>query len=562
MNPLLLLIKPDKESKLNNNKYARQRLHATGHIFENYIMNKINLLLSALIFTVSGSIAQSPATIKFDALMQMISFAYVDTVNQEQLTEEAIRAVLKKLDPHSVYIPAKEVKEMNEPLVGKFEGVGIQFNIFEDTIMVTQTIAGGPSEKLGIRAGDRIVRIDNENVAGIKITNSDVMKKLRGDKGTKVKVEVFRRGEDELLDFIITRDKIPIFSVDASYMADKETGYIKISRFADSTVDEFKSALSKLQKTGMKNLILDLSGNGGGYLNRAIELADEFLESKKRIVYTEGRNNPKQEYYSTAAGDFEKGRLIVIIDEASASASEIVSGAVQDHDRGLIIGRRSFAKGLVQKPFPLTDGAAVRLTIARYYTPAGRSIQKPYEKGDEYDDDLSNRFKKGELYSADSIKFNDSLKYVTSGGRTVYGGGGIMPDIFIPLDTTYSSKYLSDLQRKSVLFEFALSYTDKNRKLLNDTYPDITVFRKSFVADDGLMNELVAFGEKKGVPLDSAGFETSKPLMVVQLKALIARDLWNVDAYWQVINERNVFFTRAMTIMYDKTFEKSGIRMK
>jgi carboxyl-terminal processing protease len=410
-----------------------------------------------------------------------------------------------------------------------------------------------------VRAGDRIVEIDDEKVAGVKFTNNDVMKRLRGDKGTKVKVEILRRGEPELLEFMITRDKIPIFSVDASYMADQETGYIKISRFADATVEEFKQALKKLQDGGMKNLILDLSGNGGGYLNRAIELADEFLEKDKLIVYTEGLNSPKQSFSSSETGGFEKGKLVVIIDETSASASEIVSGAVQDHDRGLIIGRRSFAKGLVQKPMPLPDGSAIRLTTARYHTPSGRCIQKPYEKGDEYDEDLSNRFKNGELYSADSIKFNDSLMYKTTGGRKVFGGGGVMPDIFVPLDTAYNSKYLSDLQRKSVLFEFALSYTDRNRDMLNSRYPNIGVYKKDFQVDEDLMNELVAFGEKKGVPLDSAGYATSKPLMKVQLRALIARDLWNIESYWQIINDKNDFFRMAMKCMYDETFVKNGI---
>jgi len=310
------------------------------------------ILITFLLLSAISIQAQNASVRKMDALLQMISYAYVDTVNEEQLTEEGIKAMLKKLDPHSVYIPAKELKEMNEPLVGKFEGVGIQFNILEDTIMVTQTIPGGPSEKLGIRPGDRIVTIEKENVAGIKITNSDVLKKLRGDKGTKVNVEILRRGEESLLEYIITRDKIPIFSVDASYMATPETGYIKISRFADTTVEEFKAALSSLQDLGMKSLILDLSGNGGGYLNRAVELADEFLDDKKRIVYTEGRTSPKQEYFSSKQGGFEKGKLVVLIDESSASASEIVSGAVQDWDRGLIIGRRSFAKGLGKNHFP------------------------------------------------------------------------------------------------------------------------------------------------------------------------------------------------------------------
>lgn len=525
-------------------------------------MKKRTLFASLLFLCYSiTSVAQVTASRKIDALLQMIEYAYVDSSNQEKLAEDAIRAMLKDLDPHSVYIPASELKETNEPLVGKFEGIGIQFNIFEDTIMVTQPIPGGPSEKLGIRAGDRIVKIDGNNVAGVKLTNNDVFKKLRGDKGTKVTVAVYRRGEPELLDFEITRDKIPLYSVDASYMAEPGTGYIKISRFADSTVEEFKQALAKLKGEGMTSLILDLSGNGGGYLNRAIELADEFLSDNKLIVYTEGRSNPKQEYLSSSIGGFEKGKLVVLIDESSASASEIVSGAIQDWDRGLIIGRRSFAKGLVQKPFTLPDGSAVRLTIARYYTPSGRCIQKSYEKGDEdYEMDLSNRFKHGELYSADSIKFNDSLRYETQQSkRTVYGGGGIMPDIFVGLDTTMNSKYQADLIRKSVLYDFALSYTDNNRKKLLESYPDIQTFRKNFKVTDDLFNEMIAYGEKKGVAKDSAGIATSGKLLRVQLSALFARDLWNTDAYWQVINEVNPFYTKALEALKDNTFEKMKI---
>jgi len=497
---------------------------------------------------------------KVDALIQMITYAYVDSTDQEKLADDAIRAILKELDPHSVYIPASELREQNEPLIGKFEGIGIQFNIFEDTIMVTQTIGGGPSEKVGIRAGDRIVTIDGKAVAGVKITNSDVMKKLRGDKGTKVIVEIYRRGEAELLDFEIVRDKIPLYSVEASYMADPKTGFIKISRFADSTVEEFKEALAKLKKQGMQDLILDLSNNHGGYLNRAVELADEFLPANKKIVYTEGKNSPRQEYHSTSIGGFEKGKLTVLIDETSASASEIVSGAIQDWDRGLIIGRRSFAKGLVQKPFPLPDGSAVRLTIARYYTPSGRCIQKPYEEGDEvYDLDLSNRYKSGELYTADSIKIADTLKFFTNARRTVYGGGGIMPDVFVPLDTMQNSKYHTDLIRKSVLYDFALSYTDNNRKKLLELYPDIRTYRSKFIVDQKMMDNLVAYGAKKEVPKDSAGYETSKELLRHQLKALIARDLWNIDAYWQVINEINPFFLKALESLRNDTFERMKI---
>ncbi len=524
------------------------------------IKSILTTLLCLLVSVSEPILAQSMQARKFDALLQMIEFAYVDSANQEALTETAITSVLKDLDPHSVYIPAKELKDMNEPLVGKFEGIGIQFNIFEDTIMVTQTIVGGPSEKIGIRAGDRIIKIDDVNVAGTKITNNDVMKKLRGDKGTKVKVDIFRRGEPDLLDFEITRDKIPLFSIDAAYMGTAETGYIKISRFADTTVEEFKEALSKLKAQGMQQLIIDLTANGGGYLNRAIELADEFLPDNKRIVYTEGRTSTRQEYYSSSIGGFEKGKLVILIDEGSASASEIVSGAIQDWDRGLIVGRRSFAKGLVQKPFPLPDGSAVRLTVARYYTPSGRCIQKSYEEGDEeYEMDISNRFKHGELYNVDSIKFADSLKYYTQAKRVVYGGGGIMPDIFVPLDTTLNSKYHNDLLRKSVLYEYALNYTDNNRKTLLANYPDIATFKSKFTIDDKMINEMVAYGVKKEVPKDSAGLAVSRNLIKVQLKALVARDLWNTDAYWQVINTVNPFYLKAIDCLKDDTFSKMKI---
>lgn len=509
------------------------------------------------------ALAQTPELQKIAALMQIIDYFYVDTVNKNKLTEDAIKAVLKDLDPHSVYIPASELKEMNEPLVGKFEGIGIQFNILNDTIMVTQTISGGPSEKLGIRPGDRIVNIDGKLVAGVKITNNDVLKKLRGDKGTKVTVDMFRRGEEKLIAFEIIRDKIPIFSVDATYMAAPDVGYIKISRFADSTVEEFKEALNKLKEQGAKNLILDLTDNGGGYLNRAIELADEFLPDKKKVVFTQGRTSPLQENFATSIGGFEKGKLVVMINEYSASASEIVSGAVQDWDRGLVVGRRSFGKGLVQKPYTLPDGSAVRLTVARYYTPSGRSIQKSYEKGDEaYDDDISERFKHGELYHLDSIKFNDSLKYQTNGKRTVYGGGGIMPDVFVPLDTTLTSKYYSDLIRKGVLNEFALSYTDNHRNEMKGKYANAKVFKKEFVIDDKMMEDFYALAVKKGVERDEKGIATSSPLINIQLRALIARDLWNTSAYFEVINDINNIYQKALQSLSDNSFERFKIAVK
>jgi len=497
---------------------------------------------------------------KLDALISMINYAYVDSINEKKITEDAIRNLLKELDPHSVYIPAEELKEVNEPLVGKFEGVGIQFNILDDTIMVTQTISGGPSEKLGIRAGDRIVKIDGESVANIGIKNNDVLKKLRGDKGTKVKVNIFRRGNKDLIEYTITRDKIPLFSVDASYMVTPKVGYIKISRFADSTVEEFKEALKNLKEQHMESLVLDLSGNGGGYLNRAIELADEFLSNGKKVVYTEGRNNPRQENYSTPTGGWEKGKVVVLVDESSASASEIVTGALQDWDRALVVGRRTFAKGLVQKPFPLPDGSAVRLTIARYYTPSGRCIQKHYEPGDEnYDMDLSMRYQHGELYSADSIKFIDSLKYTTNGGRTVYGGGGIMPDIFVPLDTSMSSKYYDDLRRNGIINDFTLNYVDEHRTELAGKYTDVYEFKKTFNVDEEFMNKFIAYAEKKNVKKDEKGFKTSEKLLRTQIKALIARDLWNTNAYYVIINELNAFLNKGLQCIDDGTFTKVKI---
>ena len=528
---------------------------------------KINLKFLAVVFGLTFCLnvpqVQAQSTEqgqKFDALLNMIQYAYVDSVDQKKISEDAIRALLKELDPHSIYISADDLKETNEPLVGKFEGVGIQFNILDDTIMVTQTISGGPSEKLGIRAGDRIVKIDDAKVTNIGIKNNDVLKKLRGDKGTKVKVAIARRGSPELLDYTITRDKIPLFSVDATYMASPTVGYIKISKFADSTVDEFKEGLAKLKEQGMKSIILDLTSNGGGYLNRAIELADEFLSNGKRVVYTEGRNSVRQDSYATSTGGFETGKVIVLVDEGSASASEIVTGALQDWDRALVIGRRTFAKGLVQKPFPLPDGSAVRLTIARYHTPSGRCIQKHYEPGDEnYETDLSNRFTHGELYSPDSIKFIDSLKYNTNAGRIVYGGGGIMPDVFIPLDTSMSSKYYDNLRRESVLNDFTYAYVDEHRADLLKTYADVFAFKQNFTLTDDFMNKFMALAEKKNVKKDEKGYATSEKLIKTQLRALIARDLWNTNAYYVIINDINPFLIKALQAFDDHTFEKMKI---
>ncbi|OFY73322.1 MAG: peptidase S41, partial [Bacteroidetes bacterium RIFOXYA12_FULL_33_9] len=398
-------------------------------------MRKVFLFVVA-IFIAQCAVSQefNNSVFKLSKVLNLISTFYVDTVNQDQLTEEAIIGMLKFLDPHSIYISKEEVEEMNEPLEGNFEGVGVQFNILNDTIVVVSPIPGGPSEKVGIQAGDRFVTINGENVAGIGIRNNDVVEKLRGAKGTTVNVGMKRKGTKEILDFTITRDKIPIYSLDASYMINKEVGYIKLNRFAATTMEEYYKAVENLKANGAKHLIIDLQDNSGGYLNTSIDLADEFLKDQKLIVYTEGVKSPKHEYKATGRGNFEEGKVIVLVNEGSASASEILSGALQDWDRGVVIGRRTFGKGLVQRPFNLPDGAMIRLTIARYYTPTGRLIQKSYEGGfNDYSRDLINRYNSGEFLSEDSIHFPDSLKYKTlQNSRNVYGGGGIMPDIFIP----------------------------------------------------------------------------------------------------------------------------------
>lgn len=377
--------------------------------------------------------------------LQMAQFAisnlYVDKVDDNKLVEAAIKKMLEELDPHSTYSDAEEVKKFNEPLKGNFEGIGVQFNMQEDTLLIIQPVSGGPSEKMGILAGDKIIKVNDTIIAGVKMSTEEIMRRLRGPKGSKVNLKIKRNGVDELLPFVITRDKIPVYSIDASYIVKNGIGYIKINRFGATTFDEFKRALSDLKKRGMKDLILDLQGNGGGYLNTAIDIANEVLGNNELIVYTEGLRNPRSEFTAKGNGSFQNGKLVVLIDEFSASASEIVTGAIQDWDRGLVVGRRSFGKGLVQRPIDLPDGSMIRLTIARYYTPAGRCIQKPYSSLENYNKDLINRYNRGEMMSADSIHFPDSLKYTTHKlKRTVYGGGGIMPDYFIPIDTTKYTK--------------------------------------------------------------------------------------------------------------------------
>lgn len=516
-------------------------------------MKKISTILlfsifSTLIFAQGFSSLQQR---KLTNALTAISNLYVDTINDKKLVESTLESILKELDPHSSYIPKEEVERVNEPLEGSFEGVGIQFQILEDTLLVIQTIAGCPAEKVGVLPGDRIIYIENDLIAGVKMQNSDIVKRLRGPKGTEVNVKILRNGKSELMDFRIIRDKIPIYSVDATYMIDKEIGYIKINNFGSTTVDEFKKSLATLQKKGMKHLILSLQGNGGGYLNAAIQLSDEFLDRNKLIVYTQGLNQPKSVAESTAIGKFETGKLIVLIDEYSASASEIVSGAVQDWDRGIIVGRRSFGKGLVQRQFPLIDGSMMRLTTARYYTPTGRSIQKPYKDGNEkYQRDLINRFNNGELLHADSIHFPDSLRYQTLNlKRTVYGGGGIMPDIFVPFDTTRFTDFHRRIVARGIVNKVSVQFIDKNRSELKKKYPSFEKFRKDYEIDEKILDQLVQDAEKEKIVVDTVQFEKSKPLIRLQMKALIARDLWEMNEYYQIMDAENESLQKAVQIL-------------
>jgi len=488
---------------------------------------------------------------KFSRALGYISSYYVDSVDSKQLVEDAIVNILKDLDPHSVYIPADEVKEMNEPLEGNFEGIGIQFNVLNDTIYVISPISGGPSEKVGIRAGDRIVEIDGENVAGIEISTKGVRDRLLGEKGTKVKVGVKRKHTKDVLYFTITRDKIPIYSVDAAYLVKNEIAYIKINRFASTTMDEFTEKMNSLKGQGAKSLILDLRGNGGGYLDKAIDLANQFLEQGQLIVYTKGLQSPRTESRSDGTGMFKEGNVLVLIDEGSASASEIVSGAIQDWDRGIIVGRRSFGKGLVQKPMFLPDGSMIRLTVARYYTPTGRLIQKPYTNGyEEYEKELLDRYEHGEFLNRDSINLPDSLKYNTlKNNRIVYGGGGIMPDIFVPLDTTKVSAYYSKMVREGALNSFVLEYIDKNRKKLVSNYPDFKTFNDKFIVTEKVLKELVEHGVENKIEAKENEFEESKEYFSLIIKALIARDIWDMSEYFEIVNSRDKGFEKAVEIM-------------
>lgn len=526
-------------------------------------MKKMKYLAAAVIcaaatFGISAQYSRSNSASRQQQKLLMVenivNNLYVDNVDEEKIVENAVRGILENLDPHSSYSTKEETTSSQETMQGSFSGIGIQFNMQKDTLYVVQTIAGGPSEKVGILPGDRFIAVDDSIIAGRKLKNTDIMKRLRGPKGTKVNIKVKRGSNAELLEFRITRDDIPLNSIDAVYMADGKTGYIRLSRFAATSYKEFKDAITKLKKQGMQQLILDLTDNGGGYMQIAAQIANEMLNRGNLIVYTQGRKSPRQNLNADGSGTFRTQKVVVMINQFSASASEILSGAVQDWDRGVVVGRRSFGKGLVQREFLLPDSSSFRLTIARYYTPSGRNIQKPYIKGDreDYDKDIIDRYNHGELQSADSIHFADSLKHTTLRlHRTVYGGGGIMPDVFVPLDTTQYTDYHRRLVAKGIIPQFALRYVDKNRADLKAQYPDAQKFIKEFTVTDEMLNNLVDAGKAEKVDFDKSQFAKSKEMFRTFVKAAIANDLFSTGAYFQIVNEQNDIYKEALSIIND-----------
>lgn len=505
--------------------------------------------------SVSNVPLQMPAANKIAQAEKIIEKFYVDTVNSDQLAEDAIVAMLATLDPHSSYSDPEETKELTAPLDGNFSGIGVSFNMLNDTLFVIQTTAGGPSEKVGILPGDRILQAGDSVISGIKRPKASIIRILRGPKGTKVNLKVLRKGIAKPLDFLVTRDEIPVYSIDAAYMADPTTGYIRLSQFAETTPDEISRAMKDLRKQGMKNLILDLQDNGGGLLGSAIDLASRFLPDNELVVYTKSPSLGNKYYGTERNGEFLDGRLVVLVNQYSASASEITSGAIQDNDRGVIVGRRTFGKGLVQRPFPFPDGSMIRLTVAKYYTPSGRCIQKPYVRGksDDYRKDMLNRYEHGELSSADSIHFDQSEKFQTThSGRTVYGGGGIMPDIFVPIDTTGYSDYYRDLTAKGVINRFAISYVDDNRKALKKQFPDEQSFLDGFTVTPEMIQEMVNLGEKDSVKANPEQLEVSLPTIKAIVKGLIGRDMFETSTYYKVVNPvLNPVYSRGLAIIND-----------
>jgi carboxyl-terminal processing protease len=514
------------------------------------------LLLAMFLFSFTTTFSQEPdpktTTQKFASVLQIINFAYVDSVSEPDLVEKAIIATLKELDPHSQYISKKDLIKANEPLEGEFEGIGISFQVYKDTILVIAPVPGGPAERLGILAGDKIISIDEENSTGKLIDDNYVFKKLRGDKGTIVKLVIYRTGRLKPIEYTIIRDKIPINSIDAAFMANDQIGYIKLNRFARTTMDEFRMSLGELKDKGMKDLILDLRGNSGGYLDVAVDLTDEFIVQGNVVLYTEGTSSPQRKYKSTFRGEFEKGKLVVLIDEGSASASEIVAGAIQDLDRGIVVGRRSFGKGLVQRPYYLPDSSVIRLTVARYYTPTGRCIQKPYNEGyDQYYDDLLKRLEKGELTSENRIDFPDSLLFFTPNNRIVYGGGGIMPDEFVPWDSTKYTDFYVDLLSKGIFSDFVLDYVEVERKNLKKKFPDFDSFNKTFQIETDFLTQFVEYSEAKGLEHSPEDIILSGDIIKHQIKALIARNLYEFKSYFQVMTQIDEGFQRAIQVIED-----------
>ena len=541
---------------MNNEQFSmlkRKKNMKYIKLFLSVIIVFAHILLCAQDKSKDTKLDAKSAAQKVSTLYYLINNYYVDTADFEKLTEEAIVAMLKELDPHSAYISKKDVQKANEPLEGSFEGIGVTFQIFQDTILVVSPVPGGPSDKVGIMAGDKIVTIDGEDAFGKKVNNEYVAKHLRGKKGTVVTLGIKRGNSDELIEFDVVRDTIPLNSIDASFMLDKNVGYIKLDRFAKTTMEEIDAALAELKSKKMKSLVLDLRGNSGGYLNVAAELSNLFLKKNMTIVFTEGDKSAKQVFNTNHNGKFSDGKLVILIDEGSASASEIVSGAVQDWDRGVLIGRRSFGKGLVQRPFNLSDGSVVRLTTARYYTPTGRCIQRSYDKGSEdYFKEMTKRMDHGEFYHADSIQFPDSLKYSTLvSGRTVYGGGGIMPDIFMPVDTSYATKLYTDLVRKGALNRFTLEYVMEHRNEIAKQYPDFEMFNKKFNVSESMIEDFKNFAETEGVTWNDEQFKRSEPLIKLQIKALIARNEWEMENYYQVVLQEDKVVKKAMEILND-----------